>query len=201
MRQIVHISVTNASPDSPLAYFKGKALAEMAVADSGLAYTILRPTLMFGAEDIMINNIAWFLRKFPVFPVPGTGNYPIQPVYVKDVAQAAVTAAEQCNNNILDCVGPDVFSYEQLLRLLAGAVGSRSKMVHVRPGLAPLLSRLAGFLVRDVVLTGDELQGLMEGLLVSDSAPSGSTPFKGWLEENRDTLGQRYTSELDQHYR
>jgi len=201
VRQVVHISITNASPDSPLAYFKGKALAEQAVAGSGLAYAILRPTLIFGAEDILINNIAWFLRKFPFFAIPGTGNYPVQPVHVKDLAEAAVGAAELCKNTVQDCVGPEVFTYEQLIRLVGGVIGSRSKMVHVWPGLALLLSRLAGFLVGDVVLTGDELKGLMAGLLVSDSPPAGSTRLKRWLEENRDTLGRRYASELDRHYR
>ena len=201
VRQIVHISITSASPDSPLAYFKGKALPEQAVADSGLAYTILRPTLIFGAEDILINNIAWFLRRFPVFPVPGSGDYPVQPVHVEDVADAAVVAGEQCKNTTQDCVGPEIYTYEQLIRLVASVVESRSKMVHVRPSLALFLSRLAGVLVRDVVLTGDEVRGLMAGLLVSESPPTGSTGLKRWLEENRDTLGRRYASELDRHYR
>lgn len=201
VRQIVHISITCASPDSPLAYFKGKALAEQAVADSGLAYTILRPTLIFGAEDILINNTAWFLRRFPIFPVPGTGNYPVQPVHVEDVAEEAVDSANPCKNTVQDCVGPEVYTYEQLIRLVAGVVGSRSKLVHVQPGLALFLSRLAGLLVRDVVLTSDELKGLMAGLLVSKNSTSGSTGLKRWLEENRDTLGRRYASELDRHYR
>ena len=201
VRQIVHISITNASSDSPLPYFKGKALAERAVADSGLAYTILRPALIFGAEDILINNIAWFLRKFPVFPVPGTGNYPVQPVHVEDLAEAAVGFGQRCENTVQDCVGPEVYSYGELIHLIASTVGSRSKMVHIRPGLALFLSRLAGLLVRDVVLTGDEVKGLMAGHLVSENPATGSTSLKQWLEENRDTLGRRYASELARHYR
>ena len=171
------------------------------MADSGLAYTILRPTLIFGAEDILINNIAWFLRRFPVFAIPGAGDYRVQPVHVEDVAEAAVGAAQRCDNTIRDCVGPEVYTYQELIGLIAGNIGSKAKIVHLRPSLALFLSRLAGLLVRDVVLTADEVKGLMADLLVSDSPPTGSTSLKRWLEENRDTLGRRYASEMDRHYR
>ena len=200
VQQIIHISITNATPASTLPYFKGKALAEEAISGSGLAYTIIRPTLIFGAEDILINNIAWFLRRFPAFPMPGTGDYPVQPVHVEDVSEAAVGAAERRENKILDCVGPEVYSYEQLIRLIAESVGSNVKILRLRPILALLLSRLAGYLVRDVVLTRDEIDGLMAGLLVSHSPPTGRLRLSDWLMENRDKLGTRYASELDRHF-
>ena len=196
VQQIVHISITNASPDSTLAYFRGKALAEEAICGSGLAYTIIRPTLIFGAEDILINNIAWFLRRFPAFPVPGTGGYPVQPVHVEDLSEAAVGAAERCENKILDCVGPEVYRYEQLIRLIAGSVGSKVRILRLRPGLTLLLSRLAGYMV----LTRDEIDGLMAGLLVSHSPPTGQVRLSDWLKENRDRLGTRYASELSRHF-
>ena len=201
VQRIVHISITNSSLDSPLGYFKGKALAEEAIIGSGLAYNIIRPTLTFGAEDLLMNNIAWFLRKFPFFPVPGDGEYLVQPVHVEDVAEAAVSAAERGENTIQDCVGPEVYTYEQLIRLVAGHVGSKSKIVHLPPSLALALSRLAGYMVRDVVLTKAEIDGLMAGLLVSDKPPTGQSIFSRWLEENGDTLGRSYSSELDRHYR
>ena len=200
LQQIVHISITNASPDSPLAYFKGKALAEEAVSSSGLDYTIIRPTLIFGAEDILINNIAWFLRRFPAFPVPGTGGYPVQPVHVEDVSDAAVGAAGNRENKVLDCVGPEVYSYEQLIRLIAESVGSNAKILHIRPGFALLLSRMAGYMVRDVVLTRAEVDGLMAGLLVSHSPPTGQVRLSEWLIDNGDRLGTRYASELVRHF-
>ena len=200
VQQIVHISIANASPVSPLAYFKNKGLAEAAVSGSGLAYTIIRPTLIFGAEDVLINNIAWFLRRFPVFPVPGTGCYPVQPVHVEDVSEAAVDAAVRCENKILDCVGPEVYSYKQLVRLIAESVGSKASVLSLPPGLTLFLSRLAGYMVRDVVLTKDETDGLMAGLLVSHNPPVGQVSLSGWLKENRDRLGTRYASELDRHF-
>ena len=71
VRRIVHISITNASPDSPLPYFRGKGLVEEAIAASALSYAILRPTVNFGVEDILLNNIAWSVRRFPIIPIPG----------------------------------------------------------------------------------------------------------------------------------
>ena len=201
VQRIVHISITNPASDSPLGYFRGKAMVEEAIIVSGLAYNIIRPTLIFGAEDVLINNIAWFLRKFPLFAVPGNGDYPIQPVHVADVAAMAVDAAERNENTIQDCVGPEVYTYEQLIRLIADKVGSRAKFVHLPPTLALLLSRMAGYLVRDVVLTRAEIDGLMAGLLVSDGPATGMASISDWLEENGDTLGRRYASEMDRHYR
>lgn len=207
VQRIVHISITNPSPDSPLGYFRGKALVEEAIIGSGLAYSIIRPTLIFGAEDVLINNIAWFLRRFPLFAVPGKGDYAVQPVHVEDVAEVAVGAADQGENTIQDCVGPDVYTYEQLIRLIADSVGSKAKIVHLPPSLALFLSRMAGCLVRDVVLTRAEIDGLMAGLLVSDGPFVSNGPATGqaslsrWLEQNGDTLGSRYASEMDRHYR
>ena len=201
VQRIVHISITNPSLDSPLGYFRGKAMVEEAVINSGLAYNIIRPALTFGAEDLLINNIAWFLRRFPVFPVPGDGEYPVQPVHVEDVAEMAVGAAEKGENTVQDCVGPEVYSYEQLIRLIAGTVGSKAKIVHLPPGLAFFLSRMAGYLLRDVVLTKAEIDCLMAGLLVSGGTANGRVGFRGWLEENQDILGRRYASEMRRHYR
>ena len=55
--------------------------------DSGLSYAILRPTVIFGIEDILINNIAWFVRRFPFFGIPGNGRYGVRPIYVEDMAR------------------------------------------------------------------------------------------------------------------
>lgn len=201
VRRIVHISITNASADSPLPYFWGKALAEQAVQSSKLSYAILRPTLIFGVEDILINNIAWFLRKFPWIFIAGSGDYLVRPVYVDDLAEQAAGAGADDTNLIVDSVGPEVFTYEQLVRLIAKKVGSRAKTLHVRPGLVLLLSRLVGHLVRDVVLTPDELRGLMAGLLVSDGKATGQTSLSRWLDENGGLLGVNYVPELNRHYR
>ena len=98
VRRIVHISIANSSENSSLPYFRGKAVVERAIRESGLSYAILRPTLLFSSEDVLINNIAWFLRRFPVFPIAGSGDYPIQPVFVDNLAQLAVDAGPGSEN-------------------------------------------------------------------------------------------------------
>ena len=201
VRRLVHISITQASQDSPFAYFRGKGLVEEALRESGLSHAILRPTVVFGPEGILINNIAWLLRRFPVFAVPGRGDYRLQPVFVEDVAELAVAAGTSQENLILDAVGPETFTFDELVRLVARAVGSRARLVHLPPGLALWLSRLVGLFVGDVVLTREEVDGLMANLLVSDAPPTGRTRLSNWLARNADQVGGRYASELDRHYR
>lgn len=199
--RIVHVSITGAGTDSPLPYFRGKGRVEKALRASGLGYAILRPTVIFGCEDILINNIAWILRRFPVFAVPGDGRYRIQPVYVDDVAGIAVDAGRETANVTIDTVGPETYAYADLVKLVARVLGRRARLVHVSPALALLASKLLGALVGDVVLTRDEIDGLMAGLLVSRGAPIGTTRLGLWLSENAATLGARYASELERHYR
>jgi NADH dehydrogenase len=201
VRKIVHISITNAAADSPLPYFRGKGLVEEAIIHSKLSYAIIRPSVVFGAEDILINNIAWLLRRFPLFPVAGAGEYPVRPVYVEDVAELAVEAAHHKENLTEDAVGPETYSFNELVRLIADKAQSKARIIHIRPGLALFLSQLVGYLVRDVVLTREEMEGLMAGLLASPGPPTGQTRLSHWLEENRDRLGTRYAPELRRHYK
>jgi NADH dehydrogenase len=201
IRRVVHVSITNPRLDSPLSYFRGKAVLERALAESGLSYAIIRPSVIFGREDILINNIAWLLRKFPVFAVPGDGQYRLQPVYAEDVAEVAVKAGHESADITVDAVGPETYAYEALVRLIADAIGRRVRIVRVPPALALMLSAMLGLIVRDVVLTPQEIDGLMAGLLASGGPPTGRTRFSEWLKEEAATLGIRYASELARHYR
>jgi NADH dehydrogenase len=201
IRRIVHISITNASEASPFPYFRGKGILEKAVIHSGLSYAIIRPTVIFGHEDILINNIAWFLRNLPVFAVPGDGNYQLQPVFVEDVAGIAVNAGQSNDNVTIDAVGPEIFRYEELIRLIADRVQSKARIIHLRPGWAFFLSKFIGYMVNDVVLTRDEVEGLIANLLVSKNPPTGKTRLSDWLNQHADTIGTHYASELNRHYR
>ena len=201
VRRIVHVSITNPSLDSPLPYFRGKALLEQAILSSGLSYAILRPTVLFGLEDILINNIAYLLRRFPVFAIPGSGSYCLQPIFVEDMARLAVSAGASPENLVCDTVGPEVFSFNELVRLIARQLDSRALILHLPGGLALSLSRLVSVFMRDVVLTRDEMDGLSRDLLVSSEEPLGQTRFSEWLAKNRDSLGRQYASELARHYR
>ena len=107
----------------------------------------------------------------------------------------------QSQNIIADAAGPDTFTFEELLRLLASAVNVRVRLVHTPPPLGFALTRLVGLLLRDVVLSRDEVDGLMTGLLTSHAAPAGTTRLAGWLEDNPDLLGRQYVSELRRNHR
>jgi uncharacterized protein YbjT (DUF2867 family) len=201
VKKIVHISVTQASSASRLPYYCGKGLQEEALIASGVPYSIVRPTLVFGVEDILVNNIGWMLRRFPVFPVFGSGQYRLQPVYVGDLAAIAVCSARDAESGTIDALGPEAYTFREFVALMAAEIGSQSRIVHVPPALGIALGRMIGIAVRDVVLTTDELRGLMDNMLTSDQTPNGSTRFSQWLESNKDRVGTAYTSELGRHFR
>jgi uncharacterized protein YbjT (DUF2867 family) len=200
VRRIVHISITNPSADSPLPYFWGKAANEKAVVESGLSYAILRPTVLIGSEDILINNIAFLLRRFPFFGLPGDGSYRLQPVYVEDLADLAVEAVYQPDNSTIDAVGPDIFTFKEMVGLIGEVIGARRPMIPLPPRFALLAAQSLGLFVGDVLLTPEEVEGLMAGLLVSKEAPRGKTHLRDWLEANKGRVGASYASELKRHY-
>jgi uncharacterized protein YbjT (DUF2867 family) len=194
--RVVHVSITNPSPESPLPYFRGKAELESALQGSGLSYAILRPTVLFGREDILINNIAWTLRRFPVFGVFGDGRYRLQPIFVDDLARLAVEEAGSAEDVVRDAIGPETFTYRELIKVIGGAIGRRRPVVGLPPGLALAFARLVGQLVGDVVVTPEEVAGLMQNLLVTASPPAGRTALSAWVREHGESLGRRYSSEL-----
>lgn len=200
-RRIVHVSVTNPSVASSLPYFRGKAEVERDVADSGLSYAIVRPTLVFGPRDILVNNIAWGLRRSSVFPIAGDGTYRVQPISVEDTATICADAAVGEENAVLDAAGPETMSYEELVRLVAAAVGSKARIVHWPARLVLALARATGAVRRDVVLTAEELAGLRASLLVSDEPPLGRARFRSWVAANGEALGRGYVSELARNFR
>ena len=201
VRKVVHISVSNPSVDSPLPYYAGKARTEEVIKESGLAWAIVRPTLVFGAGDILINNIAWALRRMPVFGMPGLGHYRVQPVAAEDVAEIAVSAASHEENMTVDAAGPDTVTFAELVDQISIAVHRRPRFVYLTPGLFIPAINLVGLLMRDTVLTREEVEGLMSELLVSAEAPLGTVRFDDWLLQHGDTLGLQYRSELDRHFR
>jgi NADH dehydrogenase len=194
--RLVHISITNASEDSRLRYFLGKGIVERAISSSGISHAIVRPALIFGSGDILINNIAWLLRKFPFFAIPGAGDYRLQPVFVEDLARIAIDAAAQSSNLAIDAVGPEVFRFNELVDLIARTVGGRARIVHVSPELALFLASIVGRITHDMTLTRDEIRGLMADLLISDSQPTAPTRLSEWLQANRASVGASYASEL-----
>ena len=201
IRRLVQLSVTNPSRESRLPYFRGKAQVEADVAAAGLSFAIVRPTLVFGPRDILVNNIAWALRRAPLFPIAGDGRYRVQPVSVEDVAKICVDAAAAAEDVVLDAAGLESLSYEELVRLVRAAVGSRARVVHASPGVVLALARAVGIARRDVLLTPEELAGLQASLLVSARPPLGTASFRSWVAANGESLGRGYVSELGRNFR
>jgi NADH dehydrogenase len=194
--RVVHVSITHPSEDSPLEYFSGKAKLERALIESGLSYAILRPTVLFGKEDILINNIAWALQHLPVFGVFGNGNYRLQPIYVDDLAELAVEQGRSQENCIIDAIGPETFTYRELVQTIGEIIGKRKPVISVPPTLGYAVGWVIGKLVGDVMITREEIEGLMADLLCTCSPPAGRTRLTDWAREHASTLGLHYASEL-----
>ena len=199
VRRVVHISITNPSLDSPFEYFRGKAELEKELAESGLSYSILRPAVLFGGRDILINNIAWALRAFPVFGVFGRGDYGIRPIHVRDLARLMIESGRKMENSTLNAVGPERFTYRELAETLAGILGLKRLILPCPPALGYAVGKAVGWLHRDVFITWPEVRGLMAGLLDTPESPDeapGRTLLTAWAEKRKDDLGKIYASEL-----
>jgi uncharacterized protein YbjT (DUF2867 family) len=201
VKRIVHVSITNPSLESPLPYFRGKSLVEYALAQCGVSYSIVRPTWIFGgSRDVLTNNIAWILRRMPAFALPGDGGYPVQPVHVEDLARICVEAGRATGDLMVDAAGPETLPFRDLVALVRAAVNAKVPILRIPPPMMTIAAQALGRLVGDVVLTGDEIRGLMSGLLVSQQPPRGQTAFSDWLNQHRASIGRSYANELERHF-
>lgn len=199
--RVVHTSITNPSLDSSLSYYKGKAQVEEHLKATGIPHTILRPNVIFGKEDVLVNNVAWVLRHYPFFGVPGDGKYGMQPTYVEDFARLMLAGLDATGSEIKDTCGPEAFGFEEWVRRIGETIGKPARIVHFPPSLAYAATTAMGWRVKDVVLTREEIKGLMDGLLVSKEPPLGTTRLTDWTAENRDWLGKVYANEVGRHYK
>lgn len=196
VERIVHISITNPSEQSHLEYFRGKAKLERVLIETGISYAILRPTVLFGKEDILINNIAWTLRRLPVFGIFGDGKYRLQPIYVDDLAEIAAAQGENRQDTIIQAIGPETFTYRDLVQEISKIIGVWRPIIPVPPAFGYLAGSIIGRLVNDVFITRQEIEGLMADLLYVDVPPAGKTRLTDWAKQNADSLGRHYASEL-----
>ena len=196
VRRIVHVSITNPSEDSPLEYFNGKARLERALRESGISHAIVRPAVLFGDQDILINNIAYMLRHLPFFGVFGDGNYGIQPIHVEDFAGLIVEQGQLTEDVIINAVGPETFTFRGLVEAIAKIIDVRRPIMSVPPGVGYAVARMAGWTLGDVLLTREEIAGLMAGLLAVDTPPTGKTKLTEWAKANAGVLGVSYSNEI-----
>jgi NADH dehydrogenase len=198
VERIVHISVTRPSLASPYAYFRAKAAVDDLVLAAPVPATVVRPSLVFGGrQEILVNNIAWFLRRLPVFAIPRRACH-VQPVHVDDVARLVI---EEAGPGVVDAVGPEAFTYRGLVECVAAAVGARTRLVPLPEHAVTSFGQAAGLALRDTVVTREELGALTASLLTSDDPPRGTVLFSEWVARQRDWLGREYHSELDRHWR
>jgi len=194
--RIVHTSITNPSADCAWAYFRHKARLERSLEELDLPRSILRPAVLFGGGDVLVNNIAWLLRRFPVFGVFGDGRYRLRPIHVDDFAALAAAEGGEEGVRVVDAVGPERFEYRELVRVLGEAIGKRRPQVRLSPAIGALAARVLGRVVRDVLLTREEIGALMEGRLDTDGEATGGTRLSAWAREHAAELGVRYASEV-----
>jgi len=200
VRRIVHISIAKADAAPTLPYYVGKAQVERELAAVEVAHSIVRPTVVFGHGDVLVNNLAWLLRRFPVFAIPGSGGYGVRPVHVDDVARLCVEAAAGEGNGSVDAVGPETFTFREWVALVRDAVGARARLVHVPAPLVPPVTGVIGRVVGDVLLTREELTGLMAGLVTTQGPATGRIAFSDWLAEHASEVGRHYAAEVRRHF-
>jgi NADH dehydrogenase len=200
VERIVHVSITHPSVDSPLPYFRGKALVERALAETGVSYAVLRPAILFGGDGVLLNNIAWLLRHLPVFAIGGRGDYRIRGTHVDDLAQLCLEKGAQRFDSVSDAVGPEQPTFVELVNSIKDAVRSRSVLVHVPGPVLPLLSRVVGAALGDVLLTRDEYRAMADGLADTEGPATGATALSDWLVEHAPVLGLTYANELKRHF-
>jgi nucleoside-diphosphate-sugar epimerase len=202
VRRIVHVSITNPSADSPDPYFRGKAAVEQALADCGVpSYAVARPGILFGGNGVLLNNIAWLLRRLPVFAIGGRGDYRLRPIHVDDLAALCIDLGQRTDTAVVDAVGPESVTFRQLVDTIRAAVGSHSLVVPVPGRLVPVLAAMLDVTLRDRLLTADEYASMAAGRADSAGPATGTTVLTRWIAEHGDELGRRYASELDRHFR
>jgi uncharacterized protein YbjT (DUF2867 family) len=202
LRRIVHVSITNPSSTSTDSYFRGKAQVEQAVADSGApSYAIARPAVLFGGDGVLLNNIAWLLRRVPVFAIGGSGSYRLRPIHVDDLAALCADLGARADTVTVDAVGPESLAFRQLVETIRSAVGSRSVIAPVPAAAIPVLAKLLGAVLRDTLLTPEEYRSMAAGLADSAAPATGATAVTDWIRDHGDDLGRHYASELDRHFR
>ena len=197
VNRIVHFSVAHPTKAPDWSYFRGKVEVENLLTESSLSYAILRPTVFFGGErDVLINNMAWLIRKFPVFGIFGMGNYLIQPIHIEDVAKVAVEQGESVEDVVLDVAGPEIFTYREYVTLIAKSIGVRRLIIPVPPIVGWAVGKVVGAILRDRVITRAEIKGLMRGLMATDAEPLGKIKFSEWVATNGADLGVKYHNDL-----
>lgn len=131
--RLVHISGLGADPASGSPYVRARGIGERLVKEAFPEATILRPSVLFGPGDAFLNRLAGLARVMPVLPLFGTGETRLQPVYVRDVAEAAAQAlaAPVTKGKVYELGGPRVYTYKALVQLVLAQIERRRLLIPV----------------------------------------------------------------------
>lgn len=143
VRRFVYLSGAGAGQDRPQPWFRAKDMAESAIRETGMEYVFVRPSWIYGKGDRSMSRFVTFCRYFPVVPVIGNGRTPVQPIYVKDVAQcvAAAVGREDAKDSAFDLGGPERLTMDEIIRAVQKVLGKRRPLLHQPAGLMKLLAR------------------------------------------------------------
>lgn len=200
VRRIVHTSIMKPSLDSQYSYHRGKALVEEAVKESGLSYAILRPSVFFGGGDVLVNNVAYLVRRLPVFAIPGDGKYQVRPTHVEDFADRCVELGKTRENECINAGGPDTFTFKEFVSTIRDGVGAHCALVCAPAVLVKPFIFGLNKVTRDIVVHREELTSLMEGLASCDGPPVGNRRLTDYVSNNRATVGRKYASEIQRNF-
>jgi len=133
VKRLIHVSGIGADPRSQSLYIRKRGEGELAVREAFAEAILIRPAVMFGRDDAFLTTILKLLNRLPLFPMFGNGQMRLQPINVEDVGEAIakILQREQTGPNMFECGGPSVYSYEELLRVVANAAG-------IKPILLPV---------------------------------------------------------------
>lgn len=196
VKRIVHVSILNADKADDLGYYAGKNELEKSLRGLGVTHSIVRPGVLFGRGDILVNNIAWVLRRLPFFGLFGDGNYKLRPMHVNDMAALLEAQGQERDNVTVDAVGPETFTFRELVERTSSIIGVRKKIIPMNETIGYMVSLLVNPLVKDTIITWEEIVGLMRGILDSKQPSTGVIKLTDWATANREHLGRKYASEI-----
>lgn len=161
VRRLVHISALGAAPDAPSDYQQTKGIAEQRIAESGLDWTILRPSVVFGAGDNFLNMFARLLKAAPFMPLAGADTR-MQPVWANDVAQAVANVLPDpaTFGMKLDLAGPRVYTLRELVEYVGRLTGHERSIIAVPPSVAMLLAWLMEVMPGPTLMSRDNVRSL-----------------------------------------
>jgi NADH dehydrogenase len=171
IHRLLHMSALGAGPKQPTEYFRTKWTAEELVRASAIDYTIFRPSTIFGPGDGFVNTLVAQLRRYPVIPIIGKGDYPMAPISIHAIVQAFIQALKldgPATAKTFELCGPEVLTFEQIVKLIADYLGISKTRVHIPVGMVRFGIDLLRFMRVPPPITQDQLAMLLLGSVCAD---------------------------------